>query len=152
MAKTKAKGRKQAKRRLTARQKAFVALFPAITAGKMTVEAALKAAGYSDSTAKQQTRTVEAVRNSSAMQEALRKAGVTEQRVAEKVGWGIAANGPVGLGYTKLAAELLDAFPSKKFEDVTPPKTYGDLEGKPKAKTIEQARKLAEEADDFGDQ
>lgn len=148
MAKKTPKGRKQTKRRLTARQQAFVALFPAITAGKMTVEAALKAAGYSDTTAKQQTKTVEAVRNSSAMQLALRKAGVTEQVVAQKIGKGITTFGNVGLGYTKLAAELLDAFPAKKIDVDVSPKTYGDLEGKPKAKTPEEARRLAEAAED----
>ena len=56
--------KKQKMRRLTAKQKAFVALFPKVTAGEITVEQALKKAGYSDQTARQQTKTVDAVRNS----------------------------------------------------------------------------------------
>ena len=53
-----------------------------------------------------------AVRQNSAMQEALRIAGVTEERIAAKVERGM--NCMNGFGYTWLAAKLLDAFSAKK--------------------------------------
>lgn len=105
---------KLTKRGLTPKQKKFLALIPAITTGKLTVEQALRDAGYSPSTARQQTKMVESVRHSSAMQEALRKAGVTEERVASKIRRGMDGFG--AFNFTKLAAELLDGFPAKKID------------------------------------
>lgn len=51
----------------------------------------------------------------SVMQEALRKHKVTEERIASKIHQGMdSQSDKVVLGFTKLAAELLDAFPAEK--------------------------------------
>ena len=101
-------------KRMTAKQKRLVSILPSVSAGKMTMEAALLKAGYAKSTAEQQSETLRNLRESSVMQAALRKAGVTEEALAGKIKTGIKDEGGIGLGYTKLAAELLDAMPAKK--------------------------------------
>lgn len=130
---------------LTARQKRLVPLLPAIAAGTITKKDALLKAGYSEGSSNQQQGPLGTVRIQTAMQKALKDAGVTEERIAKKIGKGMDSVFPqVGLGFTKLAAELIDAFPSKKIE-ITEPATYKDTEDvEPKAKTPEEAKKLAE--------
>ena len=74
------KARKERKTSLTPKQRKLVALLPCVALGEISKETALKRAGYSDSTARQQTRMVNSVRKDSAMQLALRNAGVNEER------------------------------------------------------------------------
>lgn len=152
--------------RLTPKQKKLVAQMPAIAAGEKTKKAALLDAGYSESTANQQARIFGEVRNNVRMQEALRKAGVTEEALAEAVKEGIGATRLISINFrtheipdfharhsfVKTGAELLDAFPSKKI-DITDktPVTYGDLE-RPKAKTLDEAKELAEQAGEWDEQ
>ena len=80
------------------------------------------------------------------MQDALRKAGVTEDFIAGNFKTGMSKLGPgrAQLGYLQTGAELLDSYPAKKhqIEDVTP-QTYADLEHR-KAKSPEEARKMAD--------
>lgn len=138
--------KKQKQPTLTARQKRLVPLIPKIATGEMSKTNALLQAGYSKGSSKQQQGPLGSVRIQSIMQQALRKAGVTEERIAIKIGKGMDSYAPnVGLGFTKLAAELMDAFPTKKIE-ITEPPSYKELEdGKPKARTPEEARRLAEQ-------
>jgi len=58
---------------------------PQIATGKLPVEAALKKVGYTDSSARQQSQTTRNIRHNSAMQEALRKDGVTKAKLSRKV-------------------------------------------------------------------
>ncbi|MHB0955693.1 MAG: hypothetical protein ACYC0X_04870 [Pirellulaceae bacterium] len=149
-------------RKLSPRQAKLAAMAPDIAAGKITKKKAILKAGYKESSAKQQERVLGSVRMNTIMQEALRKAGVTEKRVAEKIDEGLEARRKFAVHdgddvsyeydddyatrhkYVVTAAELLDAFPAKKhqIEDVTP-QTYSDIE-QPRAKTPEKARKMAE--------
>jgi hypothetical protein len=102
-------------KRFTPKQRKFILLMPKVATGDLTVEAALKQAGYADSTARQQKSVTGRVRHVSAMQEALRKAGVDEKLVASKVKTGIGSwDKDTMFKFAKLAAELLDAFPAQK--------------------------------------
>lgn len=103
---------------LTPRQANFVKLMPLIAAGKLTVEAALKRAGFAESTAKQQKRVQDLVRGNSVMQEELKKAGLTEQFIAKEIAGDIKKLKPgrPKLGYLQTTAELIDAFPAKKLD------------------------------------
>ena len=121
-----AKGK--AKKPLTPKQKKLIALLPKVASGEMKTETAMKQAGYSETTAKQQSKVMGGVRKSSVMQEALRKAGVTEAMLARKIAKGLRATRFFSANfklhevddynaqhnYVKTAAELLDAFPAKK--------------------------------------
>src|SRR5205085_9159078 len=60
---------------LNPRQKKLVLLLLEVEQGKMSLTDALKKAGYADSTAEQQSETLNRLRENSAMQMALRKAG-----------------------------------------------------------------------------
>ena len=136
--------KKQKQPTLTARQKRLVPLIPKIALGEISKTDALRQAGYSEGSANQQQGPLGSVRIQSIMQQALRKAGVTEERIAVKIGKGMDSYAPnVGLGYTKLASELLDAFPTKRIEISEAP-TYAQIEDTTPAKTPEEARKLAE--------
>lgn len=105
-------------RKATPRQKKLVQLMPQVEAGVITMESAFKKAGYSDATAKQQSNTLGAIRKNTVMQEALNKAGVTEELIADQIRSGISSLKPGSqqLGYIQTAAELRDAFPSKKID------------------------------------
>jgi phage terminase small subunit len=102
-------------RELTAKQKKALQLVQRALLGEMTVEEALRQAGYSEQTAKQQKSVMDSLRNNSVMQEALRKEKVTEERIAKRINKGIdSTSDKTALGFTKLAAELIDAFPAEK--------------------------------------
>lgn len=101
-------------RQLNAKQRKFITLMPQIVAGKLSVEGALKKAGYSKATARQQSNTIKRIRINTAMQDALKKAGVNEAFLATKIFAG--TNGKEAFNYIKLAAELMDAFPSQKID------------------------------------
>ena len=115
---------------------------PKVEAGEITQEEALKQAGYADSTARQQTTVLGSLRQNTKMQEALKKAGFTEDYLAEGIVQGTKAiDGSMKVVrvlvdaageqldeeieirakpdyrargiYYKLGAELMDAFPAK---------------------------------------
>lgn len=109
---------------LTPRQKNLVALLPKVEGGEMSMKDAMIQAGYSETTANQQSTILGGLRSNTKMQEALKKAGFTEDRLAEGIVEGIGATEPTKRGeradyrtrgiYYKLGAELLDAYPAKK--------------------------------------
>ncbi|MDB5344242.1 MAG: hypothetical protein JWP89_2619 [Schlesneria sp.] len=93
------------------------------------------------------------------MQEALRKAGVTEEAIAQGVKEGMEATRLFSANFelheapdfharhafVKTGAELLDAFPSKHIDaTVTNLVGYNELDAAPKATSPEDARKIAE--------
>lgn len=111
--------RKNGLRRFSVQQRKFIAIMPKIASGAMTIEAAMLKCGYAPSTARQQSQVTKRVRIASAMQEALRKAGVDEGLIASKVKIGINSwDKDTMHKFAKLAAELLDAFPAQK-QDLT---------------------------------
>jgi len=63
------------------------------------------------------------------MQEALRRAKLTEKKITTENMRGVRLLRPRGanLGWARAGAKLLDAFPSIRIQDVTPPKTCADL-------------------------
>jgi hypothetical protein len=87
------------------------------------------------------------LRNNARMQESLRNAGLDEGVIATNIVNGIKQlrPGKPQLGYIMAGAEQFDVFPSKKIEDVTPPKGYTDLEAGPKPKTLAEAQRLADQ-------
>lgn len=115
-------------RKLTPRQKKLIPLLLEYEEGKLTLEEALKQAGYADSTAKQQSTVLSPLRNNSVMQAALDAAGFTEELIATKIVEGLKAKRPLVIEkeivyvedpdaqhkYLKTGAELKDAFPAKK--------------------------------------
>ena len=115
-------------RPLTPRQRKLIPLLFDYEEGKITLEEALKQAGYADSTARQQTMVLNPLRQNSVMQAALRAAGFTEETIAKKIADGLAATRPIVIDkqienvpdadaqhkYLKTGAELLDAFPAKR--------------------------------------
>ncbi len=152
------KKRKPSKRELSPRQKKLVRLLPDVHAGKKTKTQAMLEAGYAASSANQQSEVLGNIRNNTRMQDALRKAGFTEEFLAAKIMDGAEAytKGMFGTQpdfraraqVLKIGADMLDAFPAKKLDvlDVTP-MTYADTE-KPKAKTLAEAKAMAEEVDE----
>lgn len=140
---------KQAKK-LTPRQAKLIKQIPAVVAGKKTKKQALLDAGYSEGSARQQQEALGSLRTNTAMQEALRKAGVTEDKLAHVIAGGLDAmkdrqpDHHARHKFVVTAAELRDDFPAKKIDihDVTPIR-YSEIESKPK--TLEEARALAEE-------
>jgi hypothetical protein len=107
---------------LNPRQKNLIELMPKVEAGEISMVEAMKRAGYADSTAHQQQSVLGAIRNNTKMQEALQKAGFTEDYLATGIVEGTTATEGEkaipdyrarGIFY-KLGAELLDAFPAKK--------------------------------------
>jgi hypothetical protein len=138
------------KTKLTPKQKKLISLLPLVEAGEITKTEALKRAGYADSTAREQQQVLGNLGNNKAMQEALRKHGVTEETIASGIRDGLGAI-EKGLPdfrarsiFVKIGAELLDAFPSQKHQhEIIQPTTYSDLE-QPKAKSPEDARRMAE--------
>lgn len=139
------------KTKLSPKQKKLISLLPLVEAGELTKTEALKRAGYADSTAREQQQVLGNLGNNKAMQEALRKEGVTEEAIAVGIREGLGAKEKGAPDFrarsifVKIGAELLDAFPTKKhqIEDVTP-RTYSDLDEKPRAKSPEEARRLVE--------
>ena len=102
-------------KKLTPKQKKLVALLPAVATGDMTMEAALLKAGYSKSSARQQSDAIGNLRQNSVMQNALRDNGIDEKTVASKIKKGLDTfDKDTMFKFTKLAAELLDAFPATK--------------------------------------
>lgn len=123
---------------MTAKQKKLVAFMPEVEAGNMTLKDAMLKSGYSEETAKQQSTILGGLRSNTKMQEALKKAGFTEDYLAEGIVEGTGAvDGKLKVitktedgeeevdfvgnpdynaraRYYKLGAELLDAFPAKK--------------------------------------
>lgn len=109
--------------KLNPRQKKLIQLMPKVEAGEITQEEALKQAGYAASTARQQSTVLGGLRQNTKMQEALKKAGFTEDYLAEGIVEGTAAMQVSDRGthpdyrargiFYKLGAELLDAFPNK---------------------------------------
>jgi hypothetical protein len=123
--KTQAKvSKKIRKQELTPRQRKLVKLEPKVKAGELTRMDAMRKAGYSEESSRQQANVYGALRNNTRMQEALRQAGFTEEYLATGVVDGTKATAPVGNKtvadykargiYYKLGAELLDAFPATK--------------------------------------
>ena len=104
----------QRKPKLTPKQKKLIALLPKVEAGEMTMKAAMIKAGYSEKTADQQQQVLGGLRTNTKMQEALDKVGVTEEKIATRIKRGMDTFGNTAFNYTKLAAELRDAFPAKK--------------------------------------
>ena len=156
------KSKRKRKQPLTAKQKKLVQQMPSVAAGKKSKKQAMIDAGYAETSANQQQAVLGALRNNEAMQAALRKVGVTEDTLAEVAKEGLGATRLISINFKtheipdhtarhsffKTTAELMDAFPAKKLLDVTPPRTYSDLERK--AKTVEEARRLAEEGGEEG--
>lgn len=145
---------------LTPKLKKLALLMPEVMDGKMTLKAAMLKAGYAESSANQQQAATGALRNNTRMQEALAKAGFTEDVIASNIMEGIAAERTIVADrevvtvpdydarhkFVKTGAELLDAFPAKKIDHtISDPLGYGDLEGQPKATSPEEARQLADE-------
>ena len=98
---------------------------PKVESEELTLQAAMLQAGYAESTSHQQSTILGSLRTNTKMQEALHKAGFTEQFLAEGIVEGAGATEVRGQGderpdyrargiYYKLGAELLDAFPAKK--------------------------------------
>ncbi|HEV7282314.1 MAG TPA: hypothetical protein VGN57_19080 [Pirellulaceae bacterium] len=108
---------------LTPRQKKLISLMPKVESGELTMKQAMLQAGYAESTADQQSTILGGLRSNTKMQEALRKAGFTEQFLAEGIVEGAGATSIGERGehpdyrargiFYKLGAELLDAFPNK---------------------------------------
>lgn len=159
--KKKAKAPKKPKRQsLSPKLKKLALLMPGVIDGELTLKAAMLKAGYAESSSNQQSQAIGSLRNNGVMQEALRKAGVTEDSIAQGVKEGMAATRVFTANFklceapdyharhsfVKTGAELLDAFPAKKIDaTISAPLTYGDLDPDlPKAKTPDEARKMAE--------
>jgi hypothetical protein len=117
-------------KKLTPQQKQLIALMPLVESGKMRLTTAMRQAGYAESTALQQSSVLKDLRENSEMKKALRKHGVTEGTIAQKIKNGIKSYGPTALGYTKLGAELLDAFSAQK--SITADVGIEDLFDRPK--------------------
>jgi len=133
------------KRGLTPRQAKLAKMAPAIALGTISKQEAMLKAGYTPETAHQQSSVLGSLRTNTAMQAALRKAGFTEELIAESLMEGVNTlrAGRPKLGYIQAGAELLDVVPSQKHQvEVTQPMTYTDVEQK--AKTPAEARALAE--------
>lgn len=111
-------------KKLTPRQKRLIPLMAKVEAGEITQEEALKQAGYADTTARQQQSVLGSLRQNTKMQEALAKAGFTEEYLANGIVEGTQATSATDRGehadyrargiFYKLGAELMDAFPAKK--------------------------------------
>jgi hypothetical protein len=119
---------------LTPKLRKLALLMPEVMEGKMTLKAAMLKAGYAESSSNQQSSALGALRNNTRMQEALRKAGFTEEFIAEKIMDGLKAtrNAPAKdkesdeeiaeeipdhharHKFLQTGAEMLDAFPAKK--------------------------------------
>lgn len=83
--------------------------------GEMSIEEALKKGGYSDTTARQQSAVIDSLRQNSAMQDAMEKAGIDENLIVGKLRIGLDTPAKDTMfKFLKLAAELKDAFPAKK--------------------------------------
>ena len=133
------------KQKLTPKQKRLIELLPLVEAGKMTRMEAMKRAGYADSTAREQSTVMGQIGNNGAMQAALRKVNVTEERLAGEIDKELKkASGHVKKGYVELGTKLLDAMPTQRHNvEVTHPTTYAEIE-KSKASSPEEAKVKAE--------
>ena len=97
---------------------------PEVESGKKTMKQAMIEAGYAESTADQQQQVLGSLRINTKMQEALKKAGFTEDYLATGIVEGTKAKGSGPTGdlpdyrargiFYKLGAELMDAFPAEK--------------------------------------
>jgi hypothetical protein len=103
-------------KKLTPKQKQLVKLMPLVETGKMTMQDAMLQAGYSPSTAHQQSETLGKIRTNSVMQDALRKAGFDEGFLAETIKNDVQKlrPGQARKGYLELGSKLLDAMPAQK--------------------------------------
>lgn len=115
-------------RPLTPKQKKLLTELPKIEQGLKTKKRALLDAGYAESSARQQQAILGGLRNNRVMQEALRKAGVTEEMLAKSIRHGLKATRTFSANFeiheapdfhaqhafVKTAAELLDVFPAEK--------------------------------------
>jgi hypothetical protein len=153
------KGKKK-DRALTPKLRKLALLMPEVMDGKMTLKDAMLRAGYAESSALQQSQAVGSLRNNTRMQEALTKAGFTEDVIADNIVDGIKAQKTFVVDsqletapdydarhkFLRTGAELLDAFPSKHIDaTVTNLVGYNELDTAPKATSPEEARKLAED-------
>ena len=102
-------------RALTPKQKKAVEYVQKAVMGDITIEEALKKAGYSDITAKQQKVVLDQLRKNSEMQKAMKKAGIDENLIVSKLRTGLDTPAKDTMfKFLKLAAELMDAFPANK--------------------------------------
>jgi hypothetical protein len=155
-------GRPKKKRQgLSPKLKRLALFMPEVIDGTLTLKAAMLKAGYAESSSNQQSQAVGSLRNNGVMQEALRKAGVTEQSIATAVKDGMAATRFFSANFklyekpdfharhafVKTGAELLDAFPAKKIDaTMSGPLTYDDFEPTPpQAKSPDEAKKMADD-------
>ncbi len=107
----------------------------------------------------QQSQAVGSLRNNTRMQEALQKAGFTEDFIASNIMDGIAAertivadkevvtvpNKDARHKFVKTGAERHGAFPPKKIDHtLREPLGYGDLEAQPMATSPEEAKRLTD--------
>lgn len=110
---------------LTPKQKKALRLLQRALVGEMTIEDALKQAGYSDATARQQKEVMDSLRQNSVMQGALRAALFDETLIAKKISDGINAtyinfkgeelpSYGTQLNYLIFGAKLLDVLPAEK--------------------------------------
>lgn len=129
-------------KRFSRKQEKLKAQLPLVAAGEKTKKQALLDSGYAESSASQQSVVFGLIR--SPMQEALKKHSVDEERIAQQIDNGLEEDGKEGmvaLGYTKLAAELIDAFPSKKVDVTLSNLSHADLD----RRIREAAKNLTEE-------
>lgn len=136
---------KKKPQRLTPKQKKLIKLLPKVELGELTLQNAMKEAGYADSTAREQSRVMGQVGNNAVMQDALRKAGVDEERLSKEIGKGLKTTGHVKRSYVELGVKLLDAMPVQRHKhEITKPKTYGEIEQE-RAGSPEEAMERAKE-------
>ncbi len=104
--------------KLTPKQRQLARLQEKVVLGQMTQKEAILQAGYSESTAKQQSSVLGEVRSNTAMQEALRKVGFDEDFIAEELAEGATTlgHGPTKLAYINSGSKLLDVVPSQKVD------------------------------------
>lgn len=110
---------RMAKRKeLTDKQRKAIRYLIQALDGKMTYEAALKKAGYSDSSAKQQKIVMDSLRKTSVIQAALRKKQITEEFVAGEIHDAVTTldKGKDHRGYLDMAVKLLDLYPASRVE------------------------------------
>lgn len=102
--------------KLSPRQKKAIQLVQRALLGEMTIEEALKRAGYSDKTARQQKMVMDQIRHNSAMQQALRQAKFTEKFLATTLVGDLKKlrPGQARRQYLELGAKLLDVFPAQR--------------------------------------
>lgn len=98
-------------------------MLPKVEAGTMTMQEAMLSAGYAESSARQQTTTLNSLKNNDRMRDAFEKAGITLDSLAKKYAEGLNAKGAKGRAdyntrykYVAAATQILDCYPSQKVE------------------------------------